>query len=133
MARNRFTAAVCLAAAALFAVPAAAQDLSISVGPSTIVEGGQLVVEVESAPQTPVTVDIYVDGRLYHSEDLTSVPGEVTVTLPENSAGDLWEVEVFSGTEVESDSGTIMPSGELALESCATAETWRSSLQRLAG
>ncbi len=111
MTRSRLAVAVCLAATAFTTGSAGAQDIDFTVGPTLVVEGGTLTVDVTAAPQTPVTVEIYVDGKIYHSETLTSIPGEVSVVLPENSAGERWEVNVFSGDEVDTDWGTIAPAG----------------------
>ncbi len=130
MARSRFAVAVCTAVTALGTGCAGAQDITFTVGPTLIVEGGELTVDVTGAPETPVTVEIYVDGLLYESETLSSIPGDVTVTLPENSAGERWEVKVYSGEDVETDFGTIGPSGALALQQRAVRAEPRTVVRR---
>ncbi|MAG57636.1 MAG: hypothetical protein CMJ83_15190 [Planctomycetes bacterium] len=89
------------------AVSTAAGQLVVTVSTAEPVAGGTQSVNVESGPETPATVELWIDGKLEDTVVLNGVPGVATLNIPETASGKDWEVIVESGDEVFTKNGKV--------------------------
>lgn len=98
--------AVCLliaGASAATVVP----TIDWSIAGDTVVAGSTATVRVDSAPQFPVEVRLYVDGILRDSADITTAGDSCDLDVPAGTTGLDWKIEVQSGSETDARRGTV--------------------------
>jgi hypothetical protein len=95
MTRNRLALAIVLVLASASASAASAQSWTYIVGPTAPAAGDTMSVHVLSAPTFPVVVEIYIDGRLVHTQTIHEPPGSVQYTIPAAASGKVWEVRLL--------------------------------------
>ncbi len=109
MAIQRLSLTVCLLSAiTLLGGSTASGKWDWRVSPIPVVAGHNITVTVEDAPESPVKVEIWIGGKLVHTEDLSELPGSTSYPVPSGAAGDTWEVRVSTTSSSQSDGGTII-------------------------
>lgn len=81
--------------------------ITMVVSPASPSAGDLIEVAVSSAPNWPVTVQFFIDGKLEFTDTLSDETDSANYQTSSQNRGETWEVKVTSGSSSDTRDGVL--------------------------